>query len=138
MGGSKMLPVVLVLAMALIASQCNGQNTNEQNHICNGNRMPDFNSEQATISAINDVVAHTSDPGYHRKTSRTISGKTGWAIGACNGVINVAACNRCMTAAHDKLRGYCVASIGVTNYAVGAQIHLVDCRLRWETYNFDW
>ncbi|KAL2630403.1 hypothetical protein R1flu_015089 [Riccia fluitans] len=125
----------LVLMLALGANFSSAQNTLEVSTICNGSPVPDAESQQAVTDAIGDVVKHTSDPGYHYKAFKSKDQRAAYAIGACNGALSKSQCDTCMSMADFKLDLYCREPSSI--YKKGGQIKLVDCRLRFELYDFD-
>ncbi|KAL2630399.1 hypothetical protein R1flu_015085 [Riccia fluitans] len=141
MAGTKMVQVVaalscsLVLMLALGAGFSSAQNTLEVSTICNGSPVPDAESQQAVTDAIRDAVKHTSDPGYYYKAFKSYSQRPGYAVGACNGALSKSECDTCMSMADFKLDLYCREPSSI--YKKGGQIKLVDCRLRFELYDFN-
>ncbi|KAL2630402.1 hypothetical protein R1flu_015088 [Riccia fluitans] len=125
----------LVLMLALGASFSSAQNTFEESAICNGDAVTDSETQTAIGDAIAEAVEHTSDPGYHHKAFKSYDRSAAYAIGACNGALSKSQCDTCMSVAKFKLNSYCREPSYV--YKKGGQIKLVDCRLRYEIYDFE-
>ncbi|KAG0581736.1 hypothetical protein M758_3G002400 [Ceratodon purpureus] len=131
---------VLILVAVACARLCEAaEDTNEVSHICTEDHIFDADVKTAWTAATEEAVTKTPSNGFHYKAESTagfLYKTTIWAIGACNGRLDETECSRCMRSAKDQLDAVC--SSFLVNPSVGAQIRLVDCRLRWETYNFDW
>ncbi|KAL3702155.1 hypothetical protein R1sor_020177 [Riccia sorocarpa] len=133
----KLTMKMVLLLVAMLLALSDAQNTEEKTIICNGGNLPDYDYQQAVLNTLGDVIYNTWDTAFRwKKISNTVNGKKAWAIGACWDGLNKGTCIRCLQVANDKLTFNCGRRQG-PSYALGGQVTLQDCRLRYEVYDFD-
>ncbi|KAF7848593.1 hypothetical protein BT93_L1817 [Corymbia citriodora subsp. variegata] len=104
--------------------------TTELNKICNGQQYYAYGPYGNTVNAVlDDLSANTATHGYNYYSSSLDSNFQCWGHGACSGVLGQPDCTTCISSARQQLFQEC-------SYAIGAQIQLQDCRVRYEMYSF--
>ncbi|KAI6678556.1 hypothetical protein NL676_039352 [Syzygium grande] len=100
------------------------------NTICNGQQYFPLGPFTDTVNAaLDDLSANTATHGYNYYSAVLDSTGPCWAHGACNGVLGPPDCTACINSARQQLFYQCT-------HAIGGQIQLQDCRVRYEDYSF--
>ncbi|OWM81360.1 hypothetical protein CDL15_Pgr007398 [Punica granatum] len=97
--------------------------------ICNGQEFPYESFRVALDIVLDRLISNTPDYGfnyYDWSDSPSIYGHA-----ACNGKLSKDDCQLCLTIAREQLSVHCPEN------PYGAQVHLQDCRMRYEFYEFD-
>ncbi|KAI4368074.1 hypothetical protein MLD38_016677 [Melastoma candidum] len=117
-------PIIIVAAMVFSLEFTKGEDTDILEMGCNP-KAADNTQEDSISDLLEDLIANTPVNGFFQY----LTGKGYYAIAGCNGVISQDECGDCLDDAENKLIIHC-------RDADGAQIKLVDCRLRFEQYPF--
>lgn len=84
---------------------------------------------EAMEDVIADLETNTAHQGYDYYTQATIGFETAYGHGACNGKLSHEDCDSCIVTASATIESFCAAKFG-------GQLQLVDCRIRYENYDF--
>lgn len=133
--------VLMVVISATLVCTVTAQNKTLDYQLCNQQLIP-FNTDFWDNLA--DVVADLTHAtpyagGYNHRSSRPRRNKNGGGVkehgstaygqAICSSHLSKRQCAGCLTFIGNRIVGYC-------NGALGADVHLADCSLRYETYPF--
>ena len=108
-------------------------NTGRVDKLCNEQAYGDNDPFQANL---NNILNHLPDGTAHNKYNYYLEypwdgpDPICYGHGVCNRQFSLNDCIQCMNSAAQQIIDECPKSIG-------AQIQLVDCRVRYEQYNFN-
>ncbi|KAI4331526.1 hypothetical protein MLD38_029711 [Melastoma candidum] len=126
--------VGVVTSIVFLCPAIGGPNTATVMKICATRTFEENGSfDSCRHSTFNDIFLQTTSHGYSYmkdcNTNGELSGKF-YGHGACNGGLSPLNCTVCLLNAMRDMVSACIHSIG-------PRLKLVDCRVRYEDYQFD-
>lgn len=121
-----------LLIAILVPLAAVGLDTSIVSGLCNTKMIPPGSSFWPNLGdTIADLEANTATNGYNYSTQRSGGGTTCYGLATCKSGTTQPNCAKCLKFLGDNIWSIC-------NIAMGAQVQLQDCFMRYEAYSFKW